>query len=268
MPFFRLKWPRLFRNKITSIGVAHSTIDRTEQGKRIPVDTVSKVIKELRGQSQTRVGLESRDLPDPDINSEIKDPRVVTRIKAKLKEGDFGRFWTALAKRGKEITFVPLENEIVAKALADATLWLEAANRHAHYGEEPKKYLQQLAITTDREYAEGNDSNLKCRTAILQALAKNLPKLNGITGQELDDAISVQRSHSMHKTALKQGITHIVVGAMHAKDLESAGKAKATYVNFTPLERYGQERMLNYKKHKWIARILEKAAINALKNLE
>ncbi len=201
-----------------ALGVEHSV--RTHPDLRGNTELSGQVraiiphLKELQKQGVTKIGVE--------IKTEGKVPNDVNKFAE--------RYFKAVELRAKRngIDVVHVEDSPHSKALhvVAGALWHIAGN--SFEADTPKEFQDLIQAASEES---GHDLDVTNRAKLIGAIIYNHAMvMDRSTARHLMRVVNFERSLEMYKRAKELGVTHIIVGAAHARDLDKSKLANVTYV--------------------------------------
>lgn len=223
-------------NRIHVFGVEHATYPGGQGPGYYPTrSSISRNVldlnthlAELKGLGIKRIGVEF--LPTQKDEEQIRS-----------KYPDYGRrYWKAVQLRAKRkgIEVEPLEDEPEVEILSTLQTALEVAkNQGIHSKDKWREFVEKI---TSRKFVEeitnrriviatGRDRYWKIMPSLLNEVSDKL-EMHKYSIADLLNALNYARSIAMHTKAVSKGLSHIVTGARHARDLEELNLAKITLV--------------------------------------
>lgn len=221
-------------------GVRLSTIERSS-GK--PNTGVSDLFKELEKHDVKELGLEY--IPQPLQREDKRQPSI--------------RYLRAVALRAKR-------KGIKITALADSPgdRLLGLFQNHLH--DEMLFWESKEAIARGAaRIGEGPDVDEESRKValMLKTMLQHVPDLKREHLGELYEALGVQMSLRMHRTAETTGLNHIAVGAAHAENLNFLRKTSMTIVGAGNTTTTLHKRLSDHSKYRSLLGKLEQIADGA-----
>ena len=201
-----------------AFGVEHSV--RTHPDLRGDTELSGQVaaiiphLRKLRDQGVTRIGVETK------TNGKV--PNEVYNFA--------DRYFRAVELRAKRngIEVVHVEDSPHSKALHVVAGALWHIGRNSFEADTPADF-QKLIEDVAKE--AGHDLDVTNRAKLIGAIVYVHPReMDKKSALHLMRVVNFERSLEMYKRAKELGVTHIVVGAAHARDLDQSKLANVTYV--------------------------------------
>lgn len=201
-----------------ALGVEHSV--RTHPNLRGDtylsgqVHAIIPHLKELQRQGVTKIGVERK-------------------TEGKVPNGAYfftDRYFKAVELRAKRngIDVVHVEDSPHSKALHAVAGALGHIAGNSFEADTPKEF-QTLIEAVAKE--SNHDLDVTNRAKLIGAIIYNHAMvMDRSTARHLMRVVNFERSLEMYKRAKELGLTHIVVGAAHARDLDKSKLANVTYV--------------------------------------
>lgn len=201
------------------------------------VSEINKHFKALAANGVKKIGLEATS------SREIKIPKVASNY-----DSNPHRYFKAITLRAQraKLEVVDLENNLKSTALSLLEHVFSNAfmydKRRVFSSEEFSRIAKAYAADVVMRPLESSlvskmppKKILRVYDKMVDVVAHNFSTFDARTFYELDHLMSRERSLEMANFARKQGVTHIVVGAAHAYDLQAHGH-NVSYVNISDKE--------------------------------